>query len=706
MDHSPRLYSCLLALNVCFIPVTLFGWTPGTGSPNATNGFVVDTTNRTDVLSFYNCTYTASQNYAAEMGWTGSVVGSSAGTTSDVFKADVLRRVNFYRSLTGLPADITFDTTSSAKAQLAALMMAKNNALNHYPPTTWSCYTADGAMAAANSNLSLGYYGPGAIDGYMLDPGTGNEFVGHRRWILYTYEQSMGTGDVPAQATYSSSNALWVIGNFKSSASMQFITWPNTGYSPFPLMPQRWSIAYPGAQFNNATVTMTVGGTAVPTTIISSTDVGYGDNTLIWTSTGLPTSITTDVPCTVTVSGISGSGVPTSYSYNVTLFDPNFLGDSVTLTGPSSPVVSGTSYNFNQIQEADSYQLRVSQTNATAWTEGAEDSPTPQIQQSTTGTYPLRQTAVVNTGSKAFQLVTPTYDPQSFSITRDIIPTSTSNLTWSDLARFTITTETLSAQISTDNGATWTSLFSRYGVGYTSSALWDKTWNNRSVSLAAYAGKLVNIRFIMGFGNPQDGYISDVSSNNGFFIDNITVSNATQLASTTVSAIDGNSSSFTLNSTTAGAPLVAGTTYVMRIRPSVGNRWFGDGSLKSVTAIAVPPGYSGWVLAQYPSVTEGITGDHDGDGISNGIEYAFGLNPLIPNSSSNIPQPTLVGNNYSVSFTQPAGISGVTYGTVWSVDLLTWNNIPDTGNATTHTFSLNITGKTKVFFRYQISITP
>ena len=58
----------------------------------AVQGFVVDPTNRTDVLSFYNCIYTASENYAANIAWTGSVTGCIPGTTSAAFKDDVQRR--------------------------------------------------------------------------------------------------------------------------------------------------------------------------------------------------------------------------------------------------------------------------------------------------------------------------------------------------------------------------------------------------------------------------------------------------------------------------------------------------------------------------------------------------------------------------------------------------------------------------------------
>ncbi|MGL5020207.1 MAG: hypothetical protein ACRDBP_18875, partial [Luteolibacter sp.] len=48
----------------------LSAWTPGTGSPAAAAGFVVNPLDRTDVLAFYHTVYSASQNYASHMAWT------------------------------------------------------------------------------------------------------------------------------------------------------------------------------------------------------------------------------------------------------------------------------------------------------------------------------------------------------------------------------------------------------------------------------------------------------------------------------------------------------------------------------------------------------------------------------------------------------------------------------------------------------------
>ncbi len=692
-----------LVLAVCVaVSPGVSAWTPGTGSPTAAAGFVVDPMDRTDVLAFYNTVYTASENYAANMAWTGSFASGVAGTTSAAFKEDVRRRINFYRALSGLPGDITLDATKSAKDQEAALMFGRNNALSHTPPSSWIFYTANAYEAAGKSNIARGNYGPGAVNAYMRDDGAGNEFVGHRRWINYSCAQSMGTGDVPAQGSYSSSNALWVLTDFKAAPVPKFVAWPNRGYVPFNLVPARWSLSYPGANFAAATVTMTQGVTNIPTTIISSsTPFSYGDNTLVWTPGGLPASVVTDTPYHVTVSGISGSGVPTSYSYTVTLFDPSLLNLSPTIAGSDTPPATGAVYTFNSIAQADAYELRVASASAAAWNEGAED-PSSKIVAATTGSYSLRQSSRVRTGTKAFHLAFPDSSSQSFVIARDIIPSASSNLQFHELARSTTISNTLGAEISTDNGVSWTSIWSRSGVGWDNPNLWETAFTGHNISLAAYAGQRVRIRFILRNGG---SYVAVTSTDYGFVIDDVTVTNASELLGEITTSLAGAATSFTLNAASAGAPLAAGTTYYLKIRPNVGTRWFADGASKVVTAQA-PSGFAAWVTTQYPAVTGGPTADHDNDGLMNGVEYAFGLNPTAATPGSALPKPLIVGNNYTVTFPHPAGVTDVTYGAQWSPNLATWTPVTDTGGGGNHTFSVNKVGKGQVYFRYQIVVGP
>jgi hypothetical protein len=59
----------------------------------------------------------------------------------------------------------------------------------------------------------------------------------------------------------------------------------------------------------------------VPLTVVSKTDNGFGDNTIVWEPAGIITNSAADVTYKVTVSGIT-SAPKSSYTYNVTLIKP------------------------------------------------------------------------------------------------------------------------------------------------------------------------------------------------------------------------------------------------------------------------------------------------------------------------------------------------------------------------------------------------
>jgi hypothetical protein len=618
--------------------MVVHAWQPGIGSPVAAAGFSVDLANRRDVLAFHHSVYQASQDYAANLAWTGDISSGNAGTTAQAFKEDVRRRVNYYRALAGLPADIVFNTAKSAKCQKAALMMSANNSLNHYPPTSWIFYTAEGREAATFSNLALGYYGPAAVDGYMLDTGAGNQIVGHRRWLLYPGAREMATGDIPQSGVYKSSNSLWVIGDFNPAPPAKFVAWPNEGYTPAPVLPARWSLSYPGADFTTAAVSMSLNGTTVAVTVVSRNNNGYGDNTLVWEPASLPGNVTADLPYVVNVTGIKGPGVPTSKSYTVRVFNPDILGDEITIAGSANPPATGGLYAFNAIEQADSYELDVAAVNPSTWLEGAEDAPAPRVSSGISAGYELRQSGLFRSGSKAFQLAFPfsVFSDQSFVIDRDIVPAAGSFLQYHDRARYTDYRNTLETQISTDGGQSWTTIASRNGVNVSGfSTEWDSAWNSRSISLAAYAGRIVKLRFTLRK-NTNGWVYPGTSASYGFFIDDITVTQASEAVATRTT-LAGNQTSFTLDGAAAGQPLVAGATYQLRLRPNVGTRWFSFGPAKAVTVTTPPaPTFSNWVSDQEtaaglaPGTLADPHGDHDGDGRGNLLEYAFGGSPVSP----------------------------------------------------------------------------
>jgi hypothetical protein len=96
--------------------------------------------------------------------------------------------------------------------------------------------------------------------------------------------------------------------------------------------------------------------------------------------------------------------------------------------------------------------------------------------------------------------------------------------------------------------------------------------------------------------------------------------------------------------------------------------------------------------------------DYDHDGLTNLLEYAFGLNPTLPGSMQ-LPQPVFNGSTLSLSFTQPPGVSGITYGAETTVTLnpANWTAVPDTGSGTTHIFSIPVTGNGSGFLRLKVT---
>lgn len=314
-------------------------WTPRASprGPQLQSELQVNRDDRSAVVAFYNSTYKASQGVADN--WNGSIDTCTPGTTSAAYRNATLLRVNYYRAMVGLPANVVLDSTFNSKNQANALMISAQGALSHTPDTSWACYTAAGAEAAGKSNIAIGRAGPEAIDLYMDDHGAGNSAVGHRRWILYPPQVTMGTGSVPATSGRSAANSLWVIGTFGSRpAQPEFVAWPPAGFVPYQVMPKlshRWSFSLPNADFSAAQVVVTHSGKQVPVT--PEPLQGFiGDNTLVWVLTenylGAPAS---DAAYDVAIDNVVVGGVERQFGYRVIIINPNPAEPAVTLAPAS-----------------------------------------------------------------------------------------------------------------------------------------------------------------------------------------------------------------------------------------------------------------------------------------------------------------------------------------------------------------------------------
>jgi hypothetical protein len=295
---------------------------PSRGGPQ------VDPQNRTEAINFYNSHYLFPAALQAE--WTGDAASCTPGTTSERFRAAVLRRINYFRAMAGIPADITFSDDYNRKAQAAALMMSVNRALDHFPNQDWNCYSSEGDDAADNANLHL-IASPLAIDDYMRDPGDINSMVPHRRWLLYPQTQQMGTGDIPENGGNPAANVLWVVdephfSDERPATRDGYVAWPPPGYVPEHLIFERWSLSYAGADFGDATVTMTLNGQAVPLNATSDHS-GYGEPTIVWEPdlaavASVLAASTADAGFAVTIANVRVDGQVQEFGYEITTYEP------------------------------------------------------------------------------------------------------------------------------------------------------------------------------------------------------------------------------------------------------------------------------------------------------------------------------------------------------------------------------------------------
>jgi len=205
-----------------------------------------------------------------------------------------------------------------------AVMQEANRIINHCygengaPCDAWLC-TSPGAIETSQGSLlafaNWNYFDP--VEIYLIDGGTVNTGVSHRRWLLYSRAKVYGNG------MSENRNVLYVLGNSSNPSTNQkdFIAYPAEGYMPAPIVFSRWSFTIPGAYFGNATVEMVdENGNPVSLTIIHKVG-GFPEPVIVWEPDNILLNEAQDVEYTITISGIEDAP-KTSYTYTTTIIQP------------------------------------------------------------------------------------------------------------------------------------------------------------------------------------------------------------------------------------------------------------------------------------------------------------------------------------------------------------------------------------------------
>lgn len=468
-------------------------------------GVSIDPENRWQVRDFYKAVFLATE--LTDSQWTGNYDTGDSGRVSEEWLEATLARVNYFRSMAGVPGKVTFDGEMSSASQQAALMLSVRGQLSHNPDETWPWYTETGAEAARRGNLSLGSTGPQAIDGYMSDYGFRNSHVGHRRWILFPQTDVMGSGDVPGDVVkgYHSSNVLWVLPERIEERPVTrdaFVAWPPRGFVPANLVYSRWSFSYPGADFSEADVSMTRDGSPLTLTLEPLSEERIGDPTLVWVPFGMETtareSWELDEPqesIRVRISRVRIGEAYRDFDYNVEIFDATIVGPEevpTTLTA-DAPIIPGVPVEFTTTSRpwAESVQARVCRTQPYTGTLNAEAGLADMVAATSAG-YTARQSKRVSEGAHAYHLANPDATLQSLTVAREFIVIGPdphlsfdSSLSWATENQFA------AVQINQGCGMDWETIWEKRGPVQS-----NQTFETIRIDLAPWMNRSFSLRFI------------------------------------------------------------------------------------------------------------------------------------------------------------------------------------------------------------------
>jgi hypothetical protein len=172
-----------------------------------------------------------------------SSMSCDPGTLSMQGLEDTLTRLDMFRYLCGL-GPVADDMGSNAGAQACALLSESNPAgpQAHSPAPSSTCYTAQGAGMAGESNIAWGCNGPAdCIDEWMMDNGNESTF-GHRRWLLDPPLGPIAFGYYEGAGQYGSASCIEVFNASGQGPNPSFIAFPPPGFVPLELTQWIWTV--------------------------------------------------------------------------------------------------------------------------------------------------------------------------------------------------------------------------------------------------------------------------------------------------------------------------------------------------------------------------------------------------------------------------------------------------------------------------------
>ena len=212
------------------------------------------------------------------------------------------------------------------------------------------------------------------------------------------------------------------------------------------------------------------------------------------------------------------------------------------------------------------------------------------------------------------------------------------------------------------------------------------------------------------------GVLPGANASVTFTIQNTGTANLTGLG-ITINGADSAAFSVTANPVAPVAPL-GSTVFTVRFQPAAtgvknavlhiaGNVTGSNGSYDIALTGSGLTALENWRQTWYGTAANSGVAADAADPFRTGVSnlLVFGLfgpaqNPALVTTAMR-PQSQIIGSNFVITFTQPAGVSGITYGAQWRPDLAagTWLPVPDTGSGNAHIFSVPISVNPRIFMR-------
>ena len=245
-----RYFAVLFILALCITILAL----PASGASGTTGGAVSPT--KEELRAKWATVTDASTVYETEPSITAPY---AAGALTEDYLQSGITYLNFIRYVAGLP-EVPLDDNLNDLAQHAAVVMAANDTMSHYPSKPAGMddsFFQKGYEAAGDANLSAFYgaYKPltmlqKAVQSFMDDNGPYNvPTVGHRRWVLNPTLGKVGFGF--AEAEYSGYVVNHIHDTSGKAVDYDFISWPVAGNMPNelfnPTVP--WSVTLNPAKY-------------------------------------------------------------------------------------------------------------------------------------------------------------------------------------------------------------------------------------------------------------------------------------------------------------------------------------------------------------------------------------------------------------------------------------------------------------------------